>query len=124
VVAYLHYVAIGEEALCLDPLTVDVGAVQAAVHQEEALRSAQEIGVTSRHVLAVNRDVRGRPSPNAEGSGADQMRLPVGKRNEAPRGQVQVTGVVAARRQTDLQIEGRVSRYAFSDEESASSGTG
>ena len=51
------------------------------------------------------------------------MSLPVGKRDEAPRGQVEVTGV-AARRQTDLQIEGRVSRYAFSDEESASSGTG
>jgi len=77
--------------------------------------------MTARHVLAVNGDVRGRPSSNGEGSGPDQMSLPVGKRDEAPRGEVEVTGVFAARRQTDLRIEGRVSRYARSDEESASS---
>jgi hypothetical protein len=120
----LHDVAIREEALSLDPLTVDVRAMQAAVHQEESLRSTQQIGVTPRHVLTVNSDVRGRSASDGEGSRSDQMSLPVGKRYKAPRSQVQVKGPVAARLQTNLRIEGRVPRYAFSDEESASSGTG
>ena len=81
--ADLDQVAIGQDALGLNPLTVDVGAVQAAVHQQEALRGAEEVGVAPGDLFAVNRNVGGRLSTDGQRCRPDEVSLPVRKANEA-----------------------------------------
>ena len=55
--AHLDDVTIGEEALRLDPLAVDVSAVQAAIDQQESLRRPEYVRVASRNVLPMHRDI-------------------------------------------------------------------